>query len=335
MNVLIVGGTGLISTGIVKHLLARSAQVTAFNRGKRESSLPPAVKTLNGDRNKFDDFERTFKDQRFDVVIDMVCFNPDQAESAIRAFEGRCEQFIFCSTVCTYGVKSPPNIFVNETFPQEPISTYGKNKLACEKIFLAAHEAGKFKTTIIRPSSTYGAGAPLIDNLESDPVSWDRVERGRPVLCAGDGLGLWVSTHRDDCGKLFAYAALNEKTYGQAYNATRDEHLTWQEYYRQVGAGLGKQPRVIFLPADWILKQDPTRFTLLREITRYHGAYDSSKAKRDVPEFKCEIGLEKGSRHTFADLRRRYAWKDSAVDKLYQTMVDQAIAMGLETVTLP
>ena len=32
MRVLIVGGTGLISTGIVKHLLSRGADVTLFNR---------------------------------------------------------------------------------------------------------------------------------------------------------------------------------------------------------------------------------------------------------------------------------------------------------------
>ena len=39
MQVLIIGGTGLISTGIVKHLLARGAGVTVFNRAKRESTL--------------------------------------------------------------------------------------------------------------------------------------------------------------------------------------------------------------------------------------------------------------------------------------------------------
>ena len=69
--------------------------------------------------------------------------------------------------------------------------------------------------TIIRPGSTYGPGAPLIDNLEPDAVAWDRIERGLPALCAGDGLGLWQSTHRDDCGKLFAYAALQPQTYDQ------------------------------------------------------------------------------------------------------------------------
>jgi nucleoside-diphosphate-sugar epimerase len=219
---------------------------------------------------------------------------------------------------------------VDETFVQEPISAYGRNKVECERIFQAAHSAGYFNTTIVRPSHTYGEGSPMIDNLEGDAVAWDRVERGQPVLCAGDGLGLWVSTHRDDCGKFFAYAAGNAKTYGQSYNATRDEHMTWGEYYRQVAAALGREARVLFMPAAWIVKHNPQRFGLLREITAFHGAYDSSKAKRDVPEFRCEIGLVDGARATFEDARRRGAWKDSASDSLYQSMVDRALAMGNE-----
>ena len=39
MRVLMIGGTGLISTGIVKHLLDRKAEITVFNRGKRPSTL--------------------------------------------------------------------------------------------------------------------------------------------------------------------------------------------------------------------------------------------------------------------------------------------------------
>ncbi len=40
LTALIVGGTGLISTGIVKHLLARGAQVSMYNRGQRERTVP-------------------------------------------------------------------------------------------------------------------------------------------------------------------------------------------------------------------------------------------------------------------------------------------------------
>src|SRR5580658_966980 len=173
MQVLIIGGTGLISRGIVKHLLARGADVTVFNRAQREDMLPREVKRLTGDRNQFDEFERRSADARFDVVIDMVCFGPEQAASAVRAFGGRCEHFIFCSTVCTYGIKMPPQVLIDESFPQEPISQYGRNKVACEHIFRRAHETGRFRATIIRPSSTYGPGAPLIDNLEANAVAWD------------------------------------------------------------------------------------------------------------------------------------------------------------------
>jgi nucleoside-diphosphate-sugar epimerase len=329
MRVLVIGGTGLISVGIVKHLLACKADVTVFNRGKRESSLPAEVKALVGDRNEAG-FASVFSDQRYDCVIDMICFRPDQAAAAVAAAAGKCGHYIFCSTVCTYGIKSPPGVFVDETFPQEPISGYGRDKVACEQLFLKAHAEGKLKATIVRPSHTYGPGHPLIDNLEFDTIAWDRIARGLPVLCSGDGLGLWVSTHRDNCGKFFAYAAMNSKTFGQSYNATRADHTTWRDYYRQVAEVLGQPAKLLFMPADWITRHDPKRFGLLKEITAFHGAYDSSKARRDVPEFACEIDLKQGAREVFADSRLRGAWKDSAADQQYQAVVDEAMKLGTE-----
>ena len=333
MRVLIIGGTGLISTGIVKHLHARGADVTMFNRGQRENTIASgAVKTISGDRNDFPTFEARFAkgSEKFDVVIDMIAFTPEQAQSDVRAFGGRCEQFIFCSTVCTYGGKIPAGVLVDESFPQEPVSDYGRNKVACERIMLEAHAANKFNATIIRPSCTYGPGGRLVDNLEFHPPTWDRIERGLPVLCSGDGLGLWVATHRDDCGKLFAYAALNKKTYGQSYNATRDQNFTWRDFYREAAAALGKKASVLFMPADWIIAHDPQRFALLREITRYHGAYSSEKAKRDVPEFRCEISFTDGARQTLDDIRRRGQWKSS--DELYESMVQKALRAGVQPV---
>jgi nucleoside-diphosphate-sugar epimerase len=327
MRVLIIGGTGLISTGIVKHLLVRGAEVTVFNRGQRESTISPKVKQLHGDRS---DVAALKAAGTFDAVIDMICFTPQQAQASLDAFAGRCGHFIFCSTVCTYGVKIPSSVLVDETFPQEPISEYGRNKVACEKMLLEAHAAKRLNVTIIRPSSTYGPGGNLIDNLEFDPVAWDRIERGLPVLCSGDGLGLWVSTHRDDCGKLFAYAAMNPRTFGQSYNATRDRQYTWRDLYREAASALGKPARLLFMPAGWIVAQDPKRFGLLREITQFHGAYSSDKARRDVPEFVCEIDYPQGAAETIADIRRRGKWRSSEGDTLYQGMVDRAIAVGVE-----
>ncbi len=328
LNALIVGGTGLISTGIAKHLVQRGAKVAMFNRGQRENTVPSSVRQILGDRGNVAEFVRTFEQERFDTVFDMICFSPEQAEASVKAFAGRCEQFVFCSTVCTYGAKIAREVLIDESFPQEPISDYGRNKVTCEQIFMRAAESGKFKTTIVRPSHTYGPGGSLIDQQEFDSGTWDRVARGLPVLVAGDGLGLWQSTHRDDCGSFFAYAAQSSKTYNEAYNATRDEILSWRDYYREVARALDTRAKLIFVPASWLIAQDPKRFSFLTEITQFHGAYSSAKAKAHVPEFRANIGLEAGARETFADMRSRNAWRDSGQDAQYQRIVERALALG-------
>ncbi|MEP7050068.1 MAG: NAD-dependent epimerase/dehydratase family protein [Pseudomonadota bacterium] len=329
LNALIVGGTGLISTGISKQLLARGAQVTVYNRAQREPALPAGVRQITGDREAAA-FTHAFASERFDVVYDMICFTPRQADESVQAFRGRCEQFVFCSTVCVYSVRTPPQVLIDEQVPLTPISEYGRNKVACEQAFQRAADGGAFKLTIVRPSHTYGPGSSLIDQQEFDSGTWDRVARGLPVLVAGDGLGLWQSTHRDDCGKFFAHAALNAKTYGEAYNATRDEVLTWRDYYQQVARALGTRARLIFVPTAWLIAQDPKRFNFLAETTQFHGAYSSAKAKAHVPEFRALIGLEQGARETFADMHRRGAWRDSGSDAAYQRIVERALALGLE-----
>jgi nucleoside-diphosphate-sugar epimerase len=329
MKALIVGGTGLISTGIVTHLLARGAEVTLFNRGQRASTRISNVRQIVGDREHAAALAAAGA-EHFDVVYDMICFTPAQAEASVRAFSGRCQQFVFCSTVCAYGVKVPPHVLVDETFPLEPTSEYARNKVACEQAFERAARGGAFALTVVRPSHTYGPGGSLIDQQEFDSGTWDRVARGLPVLVAGDGLGLWVSTHRDDCGLFFAQAALAEQTYHQAYNATRDQVLTWRDYYREVARALDARAKVIFVPAAWLIAQDPKRFAFLAEITQFHGAYSSAKAKAHVPAFRAQIGLEAGARETFADMRRRNAWRDSGTDLAYQRIVERALALGFE-----
>lgn len=331
MNALIIGGTGLISVGIVKHLRKRGFDVTMFNRGKRENTLDKDIQIISGDRNDPDSFAQCGK-QKFDVVIDMICFTAQQATATIELFRGKCQHMIFCSTVCTYGVKVPDRVLVDETFPQEPISEYGRNKVACETLFLEAHRRHDFAATIIRPSCTYGPGGSLIDNLDFNPVAWDRISKGLPVISSGDGLGLWVGTHRDDCGKLFAYAALNPKTFGQAYNATRDRMFTWRDWYREAALSLHKPARLLFLPASTIIAADPRRFNLLNEITQFHGAYSSEKAKRDVPEFQCQIDFPQGAAETLEDIKRRDAWRSCENDEVYESLVNKARQLGVAPV---
>jgi nucleoside-diphosphate-sugar epimerase len=152
------------------------------------------------------------------------------------------------------------------------------------------------------------------------------------VLCSGDGLGLWQSTHRDDVGKLFAYAALSPRTYGEAYNATRDAVLTWRDYHREVARALDRRAELVFVPASFITRELGGRAAFLAEVSAFHGAYSSAKARAHVPEFDATVGLVEGARETLADMKRRGSWPDGAADAAYQRAVDKALALGFPVV---
>lgn len=305
MKVLIIGGTGLISTGIVKALDERGAAITVYNRGRTDDRLGAGIARLTGDRQDFPAFEQAMAAAGpWDVVIDMICFRPDEAESALRAFSGRCGHFVFCSTVCTYG-NTQTIVPTLETTPQLPHSDYGRGKLACEQLFLQAHREGKMPVTIIRPSHTYGPGGGIINNLNTDPGFLARLRAGRPIIVSGDGHGLWQSAYADDVGRGFAYAAANPVCFGQAYNAVADEVVTWDQYIRRTAAAIGApESRLVHIPTDLLLAIDRSRYVGLEEIFRFHGVYANAKLKRDVPEFRLTTPFEEGVRRTVAWIDR-------------------------------
>ena len=103
MKVLVIGGTGNISRGIVAALQNRNHEVVLFNRGQHVDPPPPDVRVIHGDRQQRDDFEAKVSAENWDTVIDMISFNADDAASALRACQGRVGHFVHCSTVMTYG----------------------------------------------------------------------------------------------------------------------------------------------------------------------------------------------------------------------------------------
>ena len=56
MRVLVIGGTGNISSGVVSALLDRNHQVVVFNRGHRPGP-PTDVQVIQGDRRDRSKFE--------------------------------------------------------------------------------------------------------------------------------------------------------------------------------------------------------------------------------------------------------------------------------------
>ena len=86
---MIIGGTGIISTGITRLLVERGDAVALYNRGQRASQVEGGYEAITSDRKDFDTFETQMAEARScDCVIDMFCFALAELDSAIRAFRG-------------------------------------------------------------------------------------------------------------------------------------------------------------------------------------------------------------------------------------------------------
>ena len=283
MRILIIGGTGLISTPLTHFLLERGDEVTLYNRGATPSRVPAGTQVITGDRQRYAAFEAQMRDAgTFDCVIDMVGYAPGDAESVVRAFKGRVGQFIFCSTVDVYQ-KPATRYPYTEAEPYGGLNTYSSNKVICEKMLLDAHAAGAFPVTIIRPAYTYGESRGVLYPVGSSGAYLDRIRQGKPIIVHGDGSSLWVACHIDDVARAFVGAIGNTMTFGKSYHTAGEEWMTWDQYHQGVAEALGAPaPTFVHIPTDTLIKLAPQRAASVADNFQFNNIFDNSAARADL-----------------------------------------------------
>lgn len=302
MRILIIGGTGLISSAITHQLLQGGHDVTLYTRGER--SLPAGVAHLVGDRRDRAGFVRQLASAgSFDCAIDMICYRPDEAEGLIEALRGRVRQLIFCSTVDVYA-RPVPAYPIREDAPLGGVSSYGQDKARCEQILQAAHARGDLAVTTIRPAQTYGDTGGLINPLGFGTRFLDRLRRGRPVIVHGDGTSLWVACHVDDVARAIVGAVANPASLGRAYHVTGEEWLTWDMCVQLMAAALdAPAPQIVHIPTDLLLLAAPERARITAENFQFTNIFDTSAARADLG-FRYTIRYAEGMRRVVAALDR-------------------------------
>jgi nucleoside-diphosphate-sugar epimerase len=331
MHVLLIGGTGLISTFITQQLLEAGHRVTLFNRGRSESRVSGEVEVIIGDRKDYASFENTFADKTFDVAVDMVAFHPDDSASAVRALSGRVGQFIHCSTVCVY---SGPvtQIPTTETEPYHSIGNYGKNKILCEQLLLREWEENRFPLTIMRPSHSYGEGGDVVRPFGPHDTFVDRLRKGKPIIVHGDGTSLWASCHVADVARGFIGTMGNARCLGQAYNITGDEWMDWNTYHQQVAEVAGGTFDPVYIPTDTLREVAPQWASGTYEIFAWPSVFDNSKIKRDTGYTGQTISWREGVRRTVEWLESKNRIADSDRNEYEDHLIS---AWRTQTMQLP
>ena len=327
MKVLVLGGTGVISTSIVDRLNECSYDATVFNRGMRPARYKNPVKTIVGDKNAAD-FAQKVKSGGFDAVIDMISYNKDDAAGTLQAFEGQDVHFVFTSTVAAYKrpYNSIPVVESNDTYDTD-IFPYGYHKAQMEG-FLNEKSAQGVKITIIRPSLTYGIGCKNIGVLRNNYGSIHRIEQQKPLIMFGDGTNPWAYTFAPDLAKAYVGCLNRPVCFGQTYHATSDDVRIWDDLFLEFGKIVGKTPKILHMSTEVLHKASPDRFGHVLQEKMFSGIFDNSKIKAHVPEFVCEYPLDRILKEIYdwymSDANARVvdseldAFEDGLVEKYYR-----------------
>jgi len=302
MKVLFLGGTGNISTACVEHALARGHEVGLLTRGHRPAPFGPRTEVFRGDRDDPGALRRAAA-TRWDAVVDFLAYTPPQVDAAVEAFTERTGQYVFIGTAAAYDKPNARLPIVEDAPLANPFWEYARLKIACEERVRRAQLEGRLPTTIVRPSYTYGPTWIPSGFGGQDYTVVDRMRRGLPVVCHGDGTALWGMTHSSDFAVGLVGLLGHPRAIGEAFHITTDEVLTWDAIYRTIARAAGVEARLVHVPSALIAALVPERGASLLGDKAHSTVFDNAKVRRLVPEFQPRV--------TFADgIARSIAWFD-------------------------
>lgn len=297
-RVLIIGGTGNISSSVSRLAVEKGFRLTILNRGRREEIA--GAEHIYADVSDRKSLESAIAGRTWDAVADFIAFNGDDARRDISAFSGKTGQMLFISSASCYA-KPVTSLPITESTPlRNPYSPYAQGKIEAEREFMRAFEEKGFPITVVRPSHTYATRLPLPMGTGGEYTLVDRMRKGLPVVSPGDGTSLWTVTHSDDFAKGFVGLLGLSRALGNAYHITSDEVLTWDAIYSEIGRAIGVEPEIVHAPSDIIALEDPGAVANLKGDKAWSLIFDNSKIRQAVPDFRCTIPFSIGIRRTLA-----------------------------------
>lgn len=224
--VLVAGGAGYIGSHVVRRLLAAGRDVVVLDDLSTASHhVAPSPRFYMGDLFDLRLVDSIIAEHGVDTIIHAAAnhYPIRRMASAATAFtslvKSGVSKLIFTSSCAVYG-PSGARCLVDETCATNPLSCYGEDKLALERVLLNLSETAQLRCVVLRCFNVAGA---LRRNAFSGSVGDSsrlvniacRVATGRsgsvPVFGSNfptvDGTGERDYVHVDDVAKAFVRAA--------------------------------------------------------------------------------------------------------------------------------
>lgn len=303
MKALFIGGTGTISTAIVKRLVNELHwEVWLINRGNRKNVLPEGVHSIIADINNEEEIADQIKDLTFDTVCEFIGFTVKDVERDYRLFKGKTRQYIYISSASAYHKPAANPIITEGTTLANPYWQYSRDKIACEEFLMHRYREDGFPVTIVRPSHTYDErNIPL--GVHGKNGFWQvikRIQEGKPVIIQGDGTSLWTLTFNRDFAIGYTGLMGNRHAIGEAFHITSDETLSWNQIYATIADALEVELHPYHVASEFLAAAgDKYGYDFTGSLIGDKAVsvvFDNSKLKCAVPDMRTTIRFDQGVR---------------------------------------
>ncbi|MDQ6827692.1 MAG: NAD-dependent epimerase/dehydratase family protein, partial [Gemmatimonadota bacterium] len=172
--------------------------------------------------------------------------NVDGTRHAVDAAAASGARLLQMSSCAVYGegarYSERPTDESTPLLPLDDSSFYARSKRESEQLVLEAHDRGEIWATAVRPDVIYG---------ERDRQFVPRMAKlfrrlGAPVI--GGGRNTLALVHAANVADGAVRAARSDIAGGRAYNLANDYDLTWNDFVRLAGEGMGRRVRRIPIP---------------------------------------------------------------------------------------
>ncbi len=324
MKILLIGGTGVLSGAVTREALKHGMEVTMINRGHRMSRIPEGVTLVKADRRDRQTIGAALGAQRFDAVIDFLCYTREDLEQSFNLYRNYTNQYFFISSCAVY--KAVEGEVRDEDAPKvEPTWPYSIQKWECERTLMRLAKEKGVNYTIVRPAVTYDDTRIPYGISPQYGYHWTlavRILAGKPIITWNGGKNYCCMMRVEDFAVGLIGLIGNPRAFNEAFNICGDETPTYNDVLDAMSEYLGCPVKTVDVPADYYAKELPERAGEILGGRAVSVVSGNRKIKEVVPGFRQTIGLKEGIRMTLdaykaQDYQHGIDWKfDAETDRI-------------------
>jgi len=296
MNLLIIGGTGVLSSAVTAEALRKGIEVTMINRGRRR--IPEGVDLIKADKDNLDLIAMQLEGRTFDAVMDFLCYTDAQTENSVRFYSKYTRQYFYISSCAVYNTELLKGKMGNEESPKVlPIWKYSVDKWASEQKIENMFKGMDVNYTIIRPCVTYGDTRIPYGISPGYGYHWTlcaRILAGKPIITWNNGKNRCNMTRVEDFAVGVVGLIGNPKAYGEAFNVCGDQVPTFRDVLDVLSEYLHKDVITVDIASEFYANEMPNRSGEILGGRSMDAINSNAKLKDAVPDFGQTYSLKDG-----------------------------------------